>query len=400
MYEDYWHGYSTFVGRHRDISRDMAKLAAKGGHVDVLKWLHEKGEISGVISKVIMDIGAEGGHIDIMDFCLENGCTADENTAEEAARSGNLQALKWLRSHGECPWRETYKKYDWGNRSNDLHYDHPSFGSSILSSAGWGGNVAMLKWLREESAPNSGKGYLDDIIIRGHWDALIWAHQDGWSWGEEKKDDKGKTEYWSNSAMMKAVIFQGLDVLQWLRSIGCPWDSEAYNNAAAFAPLETMVWMRKNGCPWNEPSDFGLDTYGWVYGDDHSAFGDSLNKESWLHDMGCPGDFDGHPKIVRAEPKTKKKKEKKKEKKCNDTAESSKAAERRKMASEDAKEGLRKMEELKRKEAEARRKGADEAREKKRKRDAKEAKLKAEQKAEEKRRQEQARAKRASKRGG
>ena len=43
-----------------------------------------------------------------------------------------------------------------------------------------------------------------------------------------------------------------LEVLQWLRTNGCPWDSYTCMRAAQGGHLEVLQWARTNGCPWDE----------------------------------------------------------------------------------------------------------------------------------------------------
>ena len=56
---------------------------------------------------------------------------------------------------------------------------------------------------------------------------------------------------WDAEACMRAAQNGRLEVLQWLRTNGCPWNAETCNAAARDGQLETLRWGRENGCPWN-----------------------------------------------------------------------------------------------------------------------------------------------------
>ena len=75
----------------------------KGGNFEALKWLHANGcpwnkEISALV--------AGGGYLEIVQWLGENGCSWDAETCAGAAKGGSLEILQWLRANG-CPWDET-----------------------------------------------------------------------------------------------------------------------------------------------------------------------------------------------------------------------------------------------------------------------------------------------------
>ena len=81
---------------------------------------------------------ARGGHLEVLKWLREKGCPWDAWACTEAARYDHLAVLKWLRSQDPpCPWDE-----------------------SACSEAAWGGHLDVLKWLRENGCPW-------DIVCRG-----------------------------------------------------------------------------------------------------------------------------------------------------------------------------------------------------------------------------------------
>ena len=50
-------------------------------------------------------VAAEGGHLEVLQWARENGCEWDEFTCQAAAGGGHLQVLQWARENG-CEWDE------------------------------------------------------------------------------------------------------------------------------------------------------------------------------------------------------------------------------------------------------------------------------------------------------
>jgi hypothetical protein len=57
---------------------------------------------------------------------------------------------------------------------------------------------------------------------------------------------------WGEETCAYAADKGHLEVLQWLRSEGCPWDERTCMFAATGGHLETLQWARAHGCPWND----------------------------------------------------------------------------------------------------------------------------------------------------
>ncbi len=66
----------------------ICDYAAKGGHLDALKWLREEGL---PWNRLTCAHAAEGGHLTTLKWLWENGCSWDEVACADAARSGSLE---------------------------------------------------------------------------------------------------------------------------------------------------------------------------------------------------------------------------------------------------------------------------------------------------------------------
>jgi hypothetical protein len=96
-------------------------------------------------------LAAKGGHLEVLQWAREHGCHWDAWTCSKAARGGHLETLKWAREHG-CPWNEftCYKAAQGGYLvvlqwaiENGCHWN-----KSICCAAA-GHHVEVLQWLRE-----------------------------------------------------------------------------------------------------------------------------------------------------------------------------------------------------------------------------------------------------------
>jgi hypothetical protein len=82
---------------------------------------------------------------------------------------------------------------------------------------------------------------------------------------------------WKNYYLCANAAAAGqLEVLKWLRSIGCFWSLWTSQCASEKGHLEVLQWAQSNGCAWNE------------YGCDAAARGGHLNVLEWSISNGCP----------------------------------------------------------------------------------------------------------------
>jgi hypothetical protein len=82
-------------------------LAARWGHLAVLKWLHSL-NLPCITAEETWNFAIEGGDLEIIIWLQEHGCQhLTEKSCFIAAESNNLEILKWLRSFDPpCPWNK------------------------------------------------------------------------------------------------------------------------------------------------------------------------------------------------------------------------------------------------------------------------------------------------------
>ena len=95
----------------------------------------------------------------------------------------------------------------------------------------------MLQWARAQKCP-----WLEDDICAnaasgGHLEILRWLREVGCRWGA--------TSYFAAGGGHLAV-------LKWLRERNCSWDASTCRAATVGGHLAVLRWAREHGCEWNE----------------------------------------------------------------------------------------------------------------------------------------------------
>jgi hypothetical protein len=82
------------------LDEDICLLAARFGHLEVLKWARKNGYIC---DESTYSLAAREGHFEILKWFKENNCPWNELVCMEAAKGGHLSILQWARENN-CPW--------------------------------------------------------------------------------------------------------------------------------------------------------------------------------------------------------------------------------------------------------------------------------------------------------
>ncbi|KAL2914109.1 hypothetical protein HK105_206367 [Polyrhizophydium stewartii] len=193
------------------LHMDHAEAAAMYGHLEVLKWLHERMPNRNW-TPCVMHMAARNGHLDVVKFLHANrteGCT--KYAMDYAAENGHLDVVKWLHS----------------NRTEGCSTD-------AMDDAARNGHLDVVKWLhanRTEGCSTYAMGY---AAKNGHLDVVRWLHAN-------------RTEGCTTYAMNYAAENGHLDVVKWLhanRTEGCSTDAIKF--AAENGHLAVVKWLLKN----------------------------------------------------------------------------------------------------------------------------------------------------------
>ena len=163
---------------------------------------------------------AKGGRLEVLEWLREKGCPWDSCTCSWAAWGGHLEVLKWLRENG-CPWDDDMRWWD----------------TCAIANAAKGGHLEVVKWAKENGCPWDSRT-CSEAALGGHIEVLKWARENGCPWDSQTCSSAAQGGH--------------LELLKWLRENGCPWDSWTCSSAAQGGHLEVLEWAVENGCPRDE----------------------------------------------------------------------------------------------------------------------------------------------------
>ncbi|KAJ0401128.1 hypothetical protein P43SY_007219 [Pythium insidiosum] len=170
-------------------------LAAKNGHLDMIKWLHRHAEPpSDVLTSLTVTFAAEGGHLEMLQY-LEQACGLAGNnvTTTATAAKGHLDVLRHLHERSLAP-----------------------FNSDAFVGAALGGHVAVLDFLtaRRLAMPDALAAHA--AAQEGHLGVLQWlhAHERDRAMALPPSD-----KLWTPKVMREACVNGHLAVVRWLHDV-------------------------------------------------------------------------------------------------------------------------------------------------------------------------------------
>ena len=224
----------------------LFKAAVAGGKLEIVKWMSQK--LTFEPTQEHCDLAARRGHLEVLKWLREKGVPWEKFTLEEAlsADGDRSETLKWAIRNG-CPFGIDEMRvaasckhfgvlklmYKMMMASNPVVADEwdPSFCVETARS----GNARMLEWLRNHGFPWNSRT-IAIAAWEGHLSLVKWAIGNGCPFDE--------------SACANAAIQGHLDVLKWLRANGCPWNSETGINAVNGFHLRVLSWLLQQGYEW------------------------------------------------------------------------------------------------------------------------------------------------------
>ena len=252
----------------------LASLAAKHGHLDVLKELRDQHGCA--MNEDHFKFAAGNGHMDVLTWLYDIKAPWDVWTCAFAAQSGYLSVLKWLRARG-APW-DSYTAA-WAARYKHRHIieyvweEGGPLNMDLLTSAAEAGDLGVLSWATEALELPWHKFVCSEAAEHNRIEVLRFARAGGCPWDEETCENAAREGH--------------LDVLKWARAQDppCPWNWRTCAEAAAGGHLDVLKWCRAQTppCPWNE------DTCS------EAAEGGHLEVLKWARseDPPCPFSLDG-----------------------------------------------------------------------------------------------------------
>ena len=170
----------------------LCEHAARGGHVDVVEWLHNKGLFS--IKRVCLEAATEG-HSDVLQWALSRATEPQSfpwsDVKECAARAGHVGLLEWCLAHGSAVRGDhlctaiKFGRFDAVRWLFERAQMPPAGRQRVVVQAITSGELEILKWLAGRTGPgDTPRCSLDGV--RAYFEAVKWGHLHiaMWLWTE------------------------------------------------------------------------------------------------------------------------------------------------------------------------------------------------------------------------
>jgi hypothetical protein len=167
--------------------------AARGGHLDIVKFLVRKGANDWNWG---MARAAQGGHLDIVEFFISKGARGWNRGMAGAARGGHLDIVKFFISKGANNWDEGMVEAARGGHLDIIDFFIGKGANNWelgMQLAAYGGHLDIVKFLVSKGA-NDWNGGMEEAARGGHLDIVkffISKGADDWDWGMEAAVEDG-----------------------------------------------------------------------------------------------------------------------------------------------------------------------------------------------------------------
>jgi ankyrin repeat protein len=241
------------VNAKDEDARTALHYAAKGGHLETLKYLVGKGaEVNArdIKRKTALHYAAQGGHLELLQYLVEEkGAEVDTQNKKRktalhyAAQEGQLKTLKYLVEKGA-----EVNARDKERRKTALHY------------AAQEGHLETLKYLVERGAEvntldKEGKTALHYAATRGHLEILQYL--------VEKGAEVNDRDQWGATVLHYAAEKGDLEPLKYLVAKGAEVNARdkegktALHYAALEGDLEPLKYLVEKGAEVNTRNKYG-----------------------------------------------------------------------------------------------------------------------------------------------
>ena len=259
------------------IDSSACENAARNGHLELLKYLHETG--GAPLSKEVSKSAASRGHIDVLRYLAERDCPMTETTCYPAAINGHFECLKYILEDLKVPLHVFDDESPEQDRLWNARED-------LLCDVAANGHLEVLRFLHEEKNFPVGEGTCAYACGGGHLECVKYLHEDcnvefdidameqavGGGPGNPPHENLGsekryqvvrylveKTSRVDDMLCTFAATSDyipdggGIPMLQFLRSeFNAPWSTRTTAWTAQIDDLKTLKYLVENGCPVDE----------------------------------------------------------------------------------------------------------------------------------------------------
>ncbi|GFH47644.1 hypothetical protein CTEN210_04119 [Chaetoceros tenuissimus] len=269
------------------VTFELYEVAARKGNIEVMEYCHRKNYQFDFDDTILCDSSMQNKDKEqalvTLKWLRHHNCPWDEELCRHAAWNDNLEALKWARNEG-CPWDEETltAAVERGNIAmieyclqNDCPID-TFVCTSAMHSKDENIVLEVLKLLRKHSCPWA-EDTCPTAIVQRHFEALRWARRNGCPWTEDvfyflvKRENISLIEEFlqyeprhDTNRIFKEVLSnespndsQIIEKLKLLSAYGYEWNANTALEATKQGRLQVLQWLRYMGCPVNVESCTG-----------------------------------------------------------------------------------------------------------------------------------------------
>lgn len=269
--------------------RDAAPRRTQTAVANLAKWLKLMKwavEMKMPTPWVVCPTVARAGTLEVLQWAVDQGCALMGNqTFTAAAKRGHMPMLQWLWDDPRCPVGDLRAPINQAAASghiqvlNFLHNvdetgfphrraegpeKHKMWAAAVQAARN--GHVHVLAWLQLANYPIQYSA-ATAAVGDGHIPVLHWLHD----------NVKSMRDYCNDGGVdlcAEAGQHGQLDVLKWLRALGCEWDDLVCTFAAYGGHQELLTWAVDNGAEMTEE----------VIG--QAVYGGHFDVAKWAHARG------------------------------------------------------------------------------------------------------------------
>jgi hypothetical protein len=122
--------------------------------LELLKWAREEKKCEWAGRTSVMNAAARQGNLDMVKYCVANKCPMDDYACAYAAKYGHLECLKYLHEEVKAPWDKSTAA--WAAEKGHLHIleylverKYNNFNKYVCLYAAGNGHLDCLKYLHE-----------------------------------------------------------------------------------------------------------------------------------------------------------------------------------------------------------------------------------------------------------
>jgi hypothetical protein len=236
--------------RGMTLTADLLRCAAYDGHWNALQYLHREGL---EWSSEVCTTAARYGHLTLLQQLRENGCPWDpDQIADDAAFSGNVQMLQWLKEQGIVFTDVTMAVAASAGHIAVCEFlrftEQRPWDTVVCMAAAKSNQLELLKWLRAHGCPCGDILVCKAAAYGGSLDVMIYMLE---QLEQQHQLDAAMRTMLLTTMLAAAGTNNQLAAAQWLRQQGAGWPDvlqHTFGGEHEQWQKDVLEWARDEGC--------------------------------------------------------------------------------------------------------------------------------------------------------